>query len=790
MLYLAVMLRKPLSILLFCLPVVVGAVFFLSNRAPDAKKIAAMEAQQVVDDFHAQVEPLLSTYCYECHDDEVQKGDLNLARFESPEMILAERRQWEDVLENVSMHVMPPLKKTQPSADEREVMASWIDGLLYRFDAENPDPGRVTLRRLNRTEYNNTIRDLLHVDFSPADDFPADDTGYGFDNNGDVLTLSAMLMEKYLAAAEQVLDKVFESPARKKKIQVIELNRFRAPRARVTLDDISFSRNGEAAIRYTFKQRGKYILRVQAWATQAGAEKAKMAVLSPDGREKVVTITGTRNSPETVEIPFVMEKEKGRIAVEFINDFWDPENPRKDRRDRNLTVSVVSIEGPLGKKATPSNPAKDKLYACLPAGAARDDRSAARTIIESIGSRAYRRPISSEEEADLLALYDIPRREGGSFEDGLKMSLTAMLVTSRFLFRGAAHPDPDNPDSVQLVSETTLASRLSYFLWSSMPDDTLLELAEQGGLRAQLDEQVLRMLRDPKASALTDNFAGQWLQFRDMDLITPDPEIFPTFSDPLRRAMKEETRLCFQHIVKNDRSILELLQADYSFLNEPLALHYGMTEVKGLNMRLVSPLARGRGGILRHASVLAITSNPDRTSPVKRGKWVLENILGTPPPPAPEDVPALESNESIKEGMSFREQLELHAEDPVCASCHAIMDPIGLAFEHYDALGRWREDDKGARIDPSGKLKTGESFENAEDLVHMLAHDKADLFVSCMAERMLTYALGRGVEYYDRPAVERISEVAKFRNYRFASLVMAVVTSVPFQKQRGDHFEP
>ena len=762
----------------------------LPKDAPAAKKPPGKPRQDDASAFTRDVEPLLSKYCYDCHDEDVQKGDLNLARFEHPEMILSERVLWEDVMRNVSMHVMPPLKKPQPSIREREIISDWIDGLLYKIDPNNPDPGRVTLRRLNRTEYNNTVRDLLHVDFSPADDFPADDTGYGFDNNGDVLTLSSLLMEKYLAAAEQVVASIFDDPTPKRQKLRVDLSRFRSEKARVTDSSISFHTNGEAAKQHKFPHRGDYLMHVKAWATQAGEETAKMSVLTPDGKEKVLEVRAARNKPGVYTIPFSMSKEKGRIAVEFINDFWDPKHPRKDRRDRNLTVTALMIEGPVNEPEKASNVAKDKLYALLPGGKIGNERESARNLLKQIGSRAYRRPASSREVMDLMRLYEMRREDGGSFEDGLRMALTAILVSPHFLFRGATHPDPDNKDAVHPVSEHALASRLSYFLWSSMPDHELMELASRNQLRKNLLPQIRRMLKDPKSRALTDNFAGQWLQFRDMEILSPDPSIFRGFSDQLRRAMKEETRLCFEYIIRDNRSILELLESDYSFLNEPLARHYGIDGIKGMHMRKVSPLKNGRGGVLRHASILTLTSHPDRTSPVLRGKWVLENILGTPPPPAPDDVPALEANDKIKEGMSFREQLALHASEPVCASCHSIMDPIGLAFEHYDAIGKWRAKDGEATIDPSGSLNTGESFKNADELIAILSEQKTDQFVRCMAERMLTYALGRGVEYYDRPAIDKIVSYVKKYDYRAEAMIVGVIYSIPFQKQRGEEFQP
>lgn len=598
--------------------------------------------------FTNSVKPLLEQYCYDCHGGGMKKGDLALDVYPDEAALLQDRRTWEKILSNVRNHVMPPEKKPQPTESERDRMTGWIESDIFRMDCANPDPGRVTIRRLNRAEYNNTIRDLVGVNFQPADSFPPDDSGYGFDNIGDVLSLPPVLLEKYLAAAEKIMN---------------------------------------AAI---------------------------------------VTDTSPHPLPETHRRIFF-------------------------------------------RRPTPET-----------------KRECALEIIGQFAKRAYRRPVTESELNRLLKLFEGAEAGGDNFEAGVKIALEAVLVSPHFLFRGEIQPEPDNPKSVHPVNQFALASRLSYFLWSTMPDDELFAQAESGTLRKNLSTQVRRMLRHPKAGALVENFAGQWLQIRDLQLVKPDWEQFPEFDRALRAAMKKETELYFEHIMREDRSVLEFLDSDYTFVNGRLARHYGLPNVEGDDFQRVSLRGTPRGGVLTHASVLTVTSNPTRTSPVKRGKWVLENILGTPPPPPPPDVPELnEKKEAVLSG-SLRQRTEQHREKPMCASCHARMDPLGFGFENFNAIGGWREKDGKFPIDPSGQLVSGESFNGPTELRSILVKRKKEEFVRCLAEKLLTYGLGRGLELYDRCAVNQIVKGLAQNGDTFSALVREIAVSAPFQMRRGE----
>jgi hypothetical protein len=601
--------------------------------------------------YEKSVLPLLRQFCYGCHGDGKKKGGVALDAYPTPQSILVDRATWEHVLKNLRGHLMPPEGKPQPADAERELIASWVESQVYACDCKHPDPGRVTLRRLNRTEYNNTIRDLVGVDFQPAEDFPADDSGYGFDNIGDVLSMSPVLLEKYLAAAEKILN---------------------------------------AAI-----------------VTNA--------------------LSGATNLPAPHR----------RI-------FFHP-------------------------------PAPETRLDC------------ARDVLRRFASRAWRRPATTNEINRLLGLAQAAWKQGEDFEQGLKVPLAAVLVSPHFLFRGEFQAEPDNPKAIHPIDDYALASRLSYFLWSTMPDEELFALARRKALRKNLDAQVRRMLKDPKSRALVENFAGQWLQLRNLRLAAPDAKTFPAFDEKLRDAMEAETEMFFAAILNEDRSVLEFLNADWTFLNERLARHYGIPGVQGEQLQRVSlkPNAR-RGGVLTHASVLTLTSNPTRTSPVKRGKFVLENILGTPPPPPPPNVPELKEGTEAGRNASLRRRMEEHRANPMCASCHARMDPIGFGFENYDGIGAWREKDGDFPVETAGQLVSGEAFNGPAELRGILVKEKRDLFARCLAEKMLTYALGRGLEYYDKCALDEITKGLARRNHRFSALVLEIARSTPFQMRRGD----
>jgi hypothetical protein len=606
-------------------------------QAPEKKT----QPPQPTVDYAKEIAPILAKYCTSCHGGAKPKASLSLV-FKSMSEAGKKLHVWEKVAEQLRAGEMPPEGRPKPPAKEMELLVSWLQNDMLGGNCSGPrDPGRVTIRRLNKAEYNNTIRDLLYIDnFKPAADFPSDDVGYGFDNIGDVLSLSPLLLEKYLAAAEQAVELAFDKPA----------------------------------------SREKLLLK--------GLGKAKKI---------------------------------------------------------------------------------DKAQA----------------VLDSFIARAYRRPPESGEVARLLRFVELAEQNGQSFDKGLALAFEATLVSPHFLFR--VEQDRNNPKKEPFakrpISEHELACRLSYFLWSTMPDDQLFELADKNNLRSQLEPQVYRMLQDPKVQALTENFAGQWLQLRSLAGAQPDPKLFPTFKEPLRKAMLEETERFFNAIVKEDRSILDFLDADFTFVNETLAKHYGIPGIKGPEFQKVKLDSNKRGGVLTHASILTVTSNPTRTSPVKRGKWILENMLNAPPPPPPPDVPELEENPKELKG-SLRERMEQHREKAICASCHQRMDPLGFAFEHYDAVGAWRDKDGSFPIDDGGTLPNGQSFKGARELSAILKA-RAPEFRRCLAEKMLTYALGRGLEYYDKCALDDIcTDVAKNESL-FSSLILAVVKSEPFQMRKG-----
>lgn len=740
--------------------------------------------------FERDVKPLLEKYCYNCHGETKKKADLSLEVYENLSSILKDKTVWEKVLHNVQTREMPPENKPQPSDAERLLLAKWIETEVFQCDCGNPDPGRVTLHRLNRTEYNNSIRDLLGVKFRPADDFPSDDTGYGFDNIGDVLSLSPILLEKYMAAAEKILRKAIVTDFSTNGIT----NRFEAEQIRSTAPGniykstaFRLAREGELAVTYDFPRNGEYIFRVRAFGKQAGPDPARMELRLEGAILKTVDVVAVENSPSIYEIHFKTSGGEKKLSAAFINNFVDLKESNPSRRDRDLVIDYLEINGPVGvpvlpeshkrifTRAVPSSTSARKLYA--------------REILQKFTRLAYRRPVTPEEVDRLGQLAQAAQDEGENFESGIKLALQAVLVSPHFLFRGEFQTNPNNSKSIQPIDEFALASRLSFFLWSSMPDEELLRLAEHGKLRKQLESQVRRMMRDEKSFALVQNFAGQWLQIRNLNLVMPDAENFPTFDEALRVAMRKETELFLESLLKENRSVFDLLSANFTFLNERLARHYGIKGVSGESFRRVSLKGTSRSGILTHASILTLTSNPTRTSPVKRGKWVLENILGTPPPPPPPNVPDLQEKKDLAHAQTLRERMELHRSDPACASCHARMDPIGFAFENFDAVGSWRNKDGNATIDSSGELVSGETFQDAATLRQILVSKKKEEFLNCLSGKLLTYALGRGLEMYDRCALEEMGKHLAKNGYKFNELILEVVKSVPFQKRRGDDQE-
>jgi len=742
--------------------------------------------------FDGQVLPFVRKYCIGCHNENKNAGGFALDSFRDLASLKKERGLWESVQANVRDRLMPPKTKPQPTQLERDIVVEWLDANLGKVECGLVrDAGRVTMRRLNRSEYNNTIRDLVGVNFQPADDFPSDDVGYGFDNIGDVLSLPPVLLEKYLAAAEKILDaaiveeipvKVAREPFR---IQNLQTRPKTLKDSKDNKKPIGLLENKHAAyIAYEVIHEAEYIVRVKAYGDRAGNELPRLDLQVDQKSVKAIDIDATEK-PKVYEHRLKLMPGRRTIDVAFINDFVDKEAKDPKKRDRNLYVTEIEIEGPFNVVSKPLPLSHRRLMIAKPTAPAEWDTTA-RNVLTAFVGKAWRRPATIPEIDRLMKLVALAKGNGDSFEKSVSLAMRAVLVSPNFLFRVEIDRDPKNPTAVSLVSEYELATRLSYFLWSSMPDEELTTLAAAGKLREKgaVAAQVARMLKDPKSRALTENFAGQWLQLRNLQTATPDRKTFPAWNDDLRKAMIRETETYFDHIVREDRSVLEFLDSDYTFLNSRLAKHYGIDGVSGEEFRKVVLKDKARGGILTHASILTLTSNPTRTSPVKRGKWVLDTILNTPPPPPPPDVGELpdDKNEPLK--GTLRQRLEAHRSNPVCASCHQRMDPLGFGLENFNAVGAWRTQDAGFNIDPSGVLPAGEAFAGPAELRKILL-GKADLFRKCLADRLLTYAIGRGLESSDKCSTDDLGRLLGTRGDKFSALVLAIVESEPFQKRKG-----
>jgi len=696
---------------------------------------------------------------------------------------------WETIVRVVSNGEMPPKrKKTQPSEAEKAEFLTLADETFIKVSCVGPkNPGRVTLRRLNRAEYNNTIRDLCGIDYRPADDFPSDDVGYGFDNIGDVLSMPPILLEKYLVAAENILNQAVVPPGTllSSKQGFRPQNLLVQPREARSRDGrpkILFTTAGQTWLpKFNFPADGEYILRFKLNGIPEGDMPPKYEIKLDDQLIQPGEVRGSQSI--TVEVKRKVAAGERKIAVSFVNPSKISEL-KSGTTPRTLGVELIEIEGPLQGASKPLPKSTQMILVAQPKDSMPEAvDAAARAVLNEFARRAYRRPPQAAEIDRLMQLFHRANDEHQeSFAEAIKLPLKAILVSPHFLFR--VEKDPLPGQEFRNLSDFELASRLSYFLWSSMPDEELYRTAERGQLRQPeiLKAQVQRMLKDPKSRALTENFAGQWLQLRNLLTLTPDPETFQGWDESLRKAMIQETELFFDHIVKNDRSILEFLDADYTFLNDRLSWHYGVPNIRGEQFRYVKlPPEKRRGGLMTQASTLTVTSNPTRTSPVKRGKWIYENIMGLQPPPAAPDVPELPPNDKLK--GTLRQQMEQHRSNPACAGCHAKLDPLGFGLENFDGIGRWRDTDNQQPIDASGVLPEGESFNGPSELRKVML-GKAELFRKCLAEKLLTFALGRGLEYYDKCVLDEISLKLKQGNDQFSALVLAIVQSEPFIQRK------
>ncbi len=764
--------------------------------------------------------------CVACHNATAANGDLNLVAYKDAKSFDENRDVWERVVSKLKTGEMPPPGVAKPPAPEVKAVTGYLEAEFARQDrTAKPDPGRVTARRLNRAEYNNTVRDLLGVDIRPADNFPNDESAYGFDNISDALTISPVLIEKYLYAAERVVRTAIYGPEKLKPAMIhyplpVRINdtvdKPTIPKDLFHYDLTGLSRRHSAHVVHRFPVDGEYSFRlvlnghrpnqsepatpalfidgklIQQWEVDATdlegqivEVRAKVTagehLLSGSYLRNYQGLPPKYNGPEpSKRPPEALISVRGKLSekdIETLRKFGT--KIKTDRLETRIDNRYESIDvgGPFSQTEGPSAESTKRIFVCP-----QQTDTCAQTIVTRFAGRAFRRPVSSAEAAPFVKLYALARKQGDGFKEGIATALQGVLVSPHFLFR--VEKDPPGPYAP--ASDFELASRLSYFLWSSMPDADLLGVAAQGKLRqpAALAAQVKRMLRDEKSRALVDNFAGQWLQFRNIDVMKPDVGKFPEFEDSLRLSMRRETELFVENLIREDGSLLDILDAKHTYLDERLARFYGIPGITGPEFRRVDMSGTKRGGgVLAQGSILTISSYSTRTSPVLRGKWILENLLNAPPPPPPPVVPLLDESK-VGQSASLRQQMEAHRANPACASCHSKMDPLGFGLENFNAIGGWRDMDGKFPVDASGELPGGRMFQGPVELKGLLTQDR-EAFVRGAADKLLTYALGRGLERFDRPVVQEIAGRLPESNYRFSALVLNIVNSLPFQQRRS-----
>ncbi|MEP7309452.1 MAG: DUF1592 domain-containing protein [Acidobacteriota bacterium] len=761
---------------------------------------------------------VLDRYCVTCHNQRAKEppGQITLDNLDLSHVADA-AETWEKVVRRLHAGTMPPQPARRPDSATYERLIGWLEGELDRASAAAPNPGRPVLHRLNRAEYANAIRDVLAVDVDVASMLPPDDAAYGFDNISDVLGVSPSLQERYLTAAKKVSALAVGDTSVAAGSTTYRIRQDLSQDQH--LEGLPLGTIGGIQIRHTFPVDGEYTFQVKLYRTNLdivrGLQYAHDVEFTVDGqRVYLTTIGGTADLAAMFEKPTdtgdavdarlrvrVPVKAGPRtVAVAFVQDPSVQDSTRLQGYVRSSAdnfdwagrphMQTLAITGPFNATGSGDTPSRRRIFVCQPSRAS-SERACAKEILSTVARRAYRKPIADADLQPVLSFYDLGRREA-SFEHGVQMGIERILASPQFMFRLERDPAGAAPGSIYRISDLELASRLSFFLWSSVPDDELLSVAAAGKLkdRATLERQTRRMLADPKANALVSNFAGQWLQLRNVRSVQPNSDEFPDFDDNLRQGFRRETELFFESIMREDRNVLDLLRADYTFVNERLALHYGIPNVRGSRFRRVTVTDETRRGLLGHGSILAVTSHAERTSPVVRGKWILDNILGTPPAPPPPDIPALKEPEEGQKPRTMREQMAEHRANPVCASCHKVMDPIGFALENFDAVGAWRTREPGGPIDASGQLADGTKVDGVVTLRKALL-DRPEVFVGTMTEKLLTYALGRGLSYADMPVVRVIVRDAARNDYRFSSLVLGVINSMPFQMRiRPSEAEP
>ena len=773
-----------------------------------AASATPQQANTAPDPTQAQVnKALIDKYCVSCHNDKLKTGGRSFENLDLTS-VATNAEALEKIIRKVHTGSMPPQGTPRPDKATLDGMTNWLAVSLDRAAAANPNPGRATLHRLNRTEYANAIKEILGLDIDAASLLPNDDESYGFDNIADVLKTSPILIERYMSASWNISRLAVGDPAMGADTTV-----YRA-RPDLSQDDhlegLPLGTRGGLKFSHNFQLDGDYIFRVRMWRATTdiirGLKYANEVEYSIDGvRAGLVRIGGradekvseensglsaseldqrltvkipVKAGPHAVVLTFLKKTaaQEDDILEPFLRSNVDPVGYQGQ-----TSVDRVSIEGPINPTGVSETPSRKRIFICRP-GNGVDEVACAKRILGNLARKSYRRPVTEKDTEQLLTFFQKGKNEGKTFDSGIEAGIQLILASPEFLFRFEPDPPSVAVNSVYRVNDLELASRLSFFLWSTIPDDQLINLASQGKLKdpAVLEQQVKRMLQDPRAHALTDNFAGQWLFLRNLKSLNPDFETFPDFDDNLRQSMRRETEMFFESIMREDRSVMDFMNGDYTFVNERLARHYGIKGIYGEAFRRVPVTDENRRGILGQASILAVTSVPTRTSPVQRGKWILTNVLGTPPPAPPPNVPALKTSAESGKPSSLRERMEAHRANPYCAACHKVMDPLGFALENFDAVGQWRDNDEGAKINPSGIMFEGSKVSNPADLRKALTA-RPEVFVGVFTEKLMTYALGRGIEYYDMPTIRAILREAAKNDYRFSSILMGVVKSAPFQ---------
>lgn len=769
---------------------------------------------------------LAKRYCVTCHNDRVKTAGLAVDTLDF-ENVSRDAETWERVVAKLRSGAMPPVGRPRPAAEESDAFIAWLEDELDHAGAASPEPGRKVVHRLNRTEYANAVRDLLGLQIDGSQLLPPDDTGFGFDNIADVLTVSPSLLERYLSAAREVARLAVGDVSAPPTIDVYQTSKDERHEGRSdehmpfgTRSGITVERHFEVDGDYGFKIRflrtvgdQEYIRgfhrfsdvdvridgeRVARFTVGGGPGCPLQGLVGRDCFTQVAGPAATLRDDEIEALEFQVPIKAGPhvIVIAFADQNLQPEGLEpvyptvhytfQNQIDGLTFIDALEVRGPITVAGPGNSPSRQRIFTCRPAAPGPEEQACADRILRPLVRLAYRRPVTDSDIRTLTAFFERGRQEHGSFDAGIQLAITRMLVSPEFLFRAERTPRSVEAGAVYRISDLELASRLSFFLWSSIPDENLLQVAEQERLGdpAELQRQIERMMADHRSEAFIRNFTGQWLLLRNLEAVRPDTHAFPDFDDELRLAFRRETEMFFESQVRDDRSLVELLRANYTFLNERLARHYGIPEIYGAHFRRVELSDPKRMGLFGQASVLTATSLPNRTSPVARGKWILENILGSPPPAPPPNVPALEEQPTTK-FTSMRERMQAHRANAACAGCHARMDPFGFALENFDGVGGWRDREGETTIDASASID-GHEFEGVAGLRDFLLARHQDEFLLALTTRLLTYALGRGVEYYDMPAVREIIRRSAAADYRWSAVILEIVNSMPFQMRRAE----